>query len=159
MEINRDLNSSHIEDNVSFRYENVLNSTLGMGGESDTIGISSPGIIGDLEGKYSEQGSDCSSVTSDSIPLRYVFHSKFISKCFIKKTFYSSGKHRVIRNLRCANSKAINDVRDDYDRLKRKLDGLEVSLVTSLLNGKLSRNSNVYHHYGRLSTLKNPFKF
>ncbi|XP_029732861.1 transmembrane and coiled-coil domains protein 1 isoform X9 [Aedes albopictus] len=106
MEINRDLNSSHIEDNVSFRYENVLNSTLGMGGESDTIGISSPGIIGDLEGKYSEQGSDCSSVTSDSIPL-------------------SSGKHRVIRNLRCANSKAINDVRDDYDRLKRKLDGLE----------------------------------
>lgn len=105
MEINRDLNTSHLDDNVSFRYENVLNSTLG--GESDTIGISSPGIIGDLEGKYSEQGSDCSSVTSDSIPL-------------------SSGKHRVIRSHHCTNSKAINDIRDDYDRLKGKLDRLEI---------------------------------
>ncbi|XP_062544987.1 transmembrane and coiled-coil domains protein 2 isoform X2 [Armigeres subalbatus] len=104
MDINR---PSRIEDNVSFGYDNVLNSSLGIGEEADTIGISSPGIIGDMEEKYSEQASDCSSVTSDSIPL-------------------SSGKLRVMRNSHCANSKAINDIRDNYDRLKGKLDRLEI---------------------------------
>ncbi|XP_065092053.1 transmembrane and coiled-coil domains protein 2 isoform X2 [Ochlerotatus camptorhynchus] len=102
-----EINPSHIEDNVSFRYENIMNSSLGMSEETDPIGISSPGIIGDLGEKYSEQESECSSVTSDSIPL-------------------SSGKHRVLRNRHCTNYKAIHDIRDDYDRLKGKLERLEM---------------------------------
>ncbi|XP_058824709.1 transmembrane and coiled-coil domains protein 1 [Topomyia yanbarensis] len=107
MDINRSLNASHIKDNTDFRYENF---NLGMAVECDDtskgIVLSSPGIIGDIDSKYSEHESECSSVTSDSIPL-------------------SSGKHRVMRNQRCTHYKAINDIRDDYTRLKGKLERLE----------------------------------
>lgn len=111
IEISRDINSSHIEDNVSFHYDNMINSNLGISegcvDPADVIAMNTPGIIGDISGKYSEHDSECSSVTSDSIPL-------------------SSGKHRIIRSRHCTNYKAINDVRDDYSRIKGKLERLEI---------------------------------
>ncbi|XP_053683565.1 transmembrane and coiled-coil domains protein 1 [Sabethes cyaneus] len=103
-DINRTLHPSHIDDETSLRYEN-LNISKGVN-PSDDIAISSPGIIGDIEGKYSEHDSECSSVTSDSIPL-------------------SSGKHRMLRRSHCTSYKANNEIREEHDRIKGKIDRLE----------------------------------
>ncbi|XP_055645234.1 transmembrane and coiled-coil domains protein 1-like isoform X2 [Toxorhynchites rutilus septentrionalis] len=79
----------------------------GCGESGDSITIASQGIIDDIIEKYSEHDSECSSVTSDSIPL-------------------SSGKHRIMSSRHCSNYKAINEVREDYERMKRKLENLEI---------------------------------
>ncbi|XP_055594498.1 transmembrane and coiled-coil domains protein 2 isoform X2 [Uranotaenia lowii] len=105
MDINRDLNPGHIEDNVSYNYDNAMNANVGNE-PTDALAASSPGLIGDIGGKYSEHESECSSVTSDSIPL-------------------SSGKHRMMRSRHCTNYKVIHDIRDDYDRMNGKLERLE----------------------------------
>ncbi|XP_035892302.1 transmembrane and coiled-coil domains protein 2 isoform X2 [Anopheles stephensi] len=64
-------------------------------------GVPGPG------GKYSEHDSECSSVTSDSIPL-------------------GSDKHRLSCSQRCVNYKALNELRDEYQKLKERLDRVEL---------------------------------
>uniref|UniRef100_A0A182JM64 Uncharacterized protein n=1 Tax=Anopheles atroparvus TaxID=41427 RepID=A0A182JM64_ANOAO len=58
-------------------------------------------------GKYSEHDSECSSVTSDSIPL-------------------GSEKHRLNCSQRCVNYKALNELREEYQKLKERLDRVEL---------------------------------
>uniref|UniRef100_A0A182Q4F1 Uncharacterized protein n=1 Tax=Anopheles farauti TaxID=69004 RepID=A0A182Q4F1_9DIPT len=58
-------------------------------------------------GKYSEHDSECSSVTSDSIPL-------------------GSDKHRLSCSQRCVNYKALNELRDEHQKLKDRLDRVEL---------------------------------
>ncbi|XP_053681008.1 transmembrane and coiled-coil domains protein 1 isoform X1 [Anopheles nili] len=58
-------------------------------------------------GKYSEHDSECSSVTSDSIPL-------------------GSDKHRLSCSQRCVNYKALAELRDEYQKLKERLDRVEL---------------------------------
>uniref|UniRef100_A0A182UB37 Uncharacterized protein n=1 Tax=Anopheles melas TaxID=34690 RepID=A0A182UB37_9DIPT len=58
-------------------------------------------------GKYSEHDSECSSVTSDSIPL-------------------GSDKHRLSCTQRCVNYKALNELREEYGKLKERLDRVEL---------------------------------
>ncbi|XP_050068808.1 transmembrane and coiled-coil domains protein 1 [Anopheles maculipalpis] len=58
-------------------------------------------------GKYSEHDSECSSVTSDSIPL-------------------GSDKHRLSCSQRCVNYKALNELREEYQKLKERLDRVEL---------------------------------
>ncbi|XP_049277867.1 transmembrane and coiled-coil domain protein 3 [Anopheles funestus] len=57
--------------------------------------------------KYSEHDSECSSVTSDSIPL-------------------GSDKHRLSCSQRCVNYKALNELREEYQKLKERLDRVEL---------------------------------
>uniref|UniRef100_A0A182SG98 Uncharacterized protein n=1 Tax=Anopheles maculatus TaxID=74869 RepID=A0A182SG98_9DIPT len=64
-------------------------------------GVPGPG------GKYSEHDSECSSVTSDSIPL-------------------GSDKHRLSCSQRCVNYKALNELREEYRKLKERLDRVEL---------------------------------
>uniref|UniRef100_A0A8D8EA61 Transmembrane and coiled-coil domains protein 1 n=1 Tax=Culex pipiens TaxID=7175 RepID=A0A8D8EA61_CULPI len=111
IEMNRDLTASNIDDSVSFHYDNLSSSNVGIHGvcldPADTRVISNTRIVEDASGKYSEHESECSSVTSDSIPL-------------------SSGKHRRLRSQHCTNYKAMGDIRDGYDRMKTKLERLEL---------------------------------
>uniref|UniRef100_A0A182PP67 Uncharacterized protein n=1 Tax=Anopheles epiroticus TaxID=199890 RepID=A0A182PP67_9DIPT len=58
-------------------------------------------------GKYSEHDSECSSVTSDSIPL-------------------GSDKHRLSCSQRCVNYKALNELREEHQKLKERLDRVEL---------------------------------
>uniref|UniRef100_A0A182JRV1 Uncharacterized protein n=1 Tax=Anopheles christyi TaxID=43041 RepID=A0A182JRV1_9DIPT len=58
-------------------------------------------------GKYSEHDSECSSVTSDSIPL-------------------GSDKHRLSCSQRCVNYKALNELREEYQKLKERLDRVDL---------------------------------
>ncbi|XP_058173935.1 transmembrane and coiled-coil domains protein 2 [Anopheles ziemanni] len=58
-------------------------------------------------GKYSEHDSECSSVTSDSIPL-------------------GSDKHRLSCSQRCVNYKALAELREEYQKQKERLDRAEL---------------------------------
>ncbi|XP_052889362.1 transmembrane and coiled-coil domains protein 2 isoform X2 [Anopheles moucheti] len=75
----------------------------GGGGQSNQHNTSGPGP----GGKYSEHDSECSSVTSDSIPL-------------------GSDKHRLSCSQRCVNYKALNELREEYQKLKERLDRVEL---------------------------------
>uniref|UniRef100_A0A182W3H1 Transmembrane and coiled-coil domains protein 1 n=1 Tax=Anopheles minimus TaxID=112268 RepID=A0A182W3H1_9DIPT len=90
-------------------------------------------------GKYSEHDSECSSVTSDSIPL-------------------GSDKHRLSCSQRCVNYKALNELREQYQKLKERLDRVEqvqkdVSELSMALENERYRADRLEEQINDLSEL------
>ncbi|XP_058453386.1 transmembrane and coiled-coil domains protein 2 isoform X2 [Malaya genurostris] len=105
--INRNLNAANALDNTPFEYEALKLSSEICANTSDDIMLLSPERIRDTGSKYSKHESECTSVSSDSIPL-------------------SSAKHQLVRKRRCANYKAMNDILDDFKLIKTQVNGFEI---------------------------------